>query len=312
MHMMARHFIATVFMMLLLLPVADVEASDARRGFYFGADVGISLPNDLKSTRTNNGIPTNCDQWLEADTLNDGTTVPLPLEQCSPRNLPGRPNNFDLGTGFLAGVNLGHAWRDFRLEAEYFRREQSGERLALNVPGDPKQAEFVERSEKISDFRTDNFFANVYYDFHNMLSAKFTPYLGVGLGVMRVQMDYSGASIRTNNETTLRDLGRNRNAAGLATLADEVLSDTLFGYQWIAGMDYAWSERFSVGLKFRYGNAFDDFKDENNAWKSLRGHTSTVGRPGTPGYNLPIRYAIQANDLSFWGLSLNLKYYFNM
>ena len=107
-------------------------------------------------------------------------------------------------------------------------------------------------------------------------------------------------------------IGRNRNAAGLASLADEVLSDTLFGYQWIAGLDYAWSERFSVGLKFRYGDAFSNFEDGNNAWKPLRGHDSTVGPPGTPGSNLPIRYDIQADDLSFWGISLNLKYFFDM
>ncbi|MDE0145130.1 MAG: outer membrane beta-barrel protein [Nitrospira sp.] len=312
MNKMARRSITPIFMMVILLPIADVEASDARRGFYFGADVGISVPNDLESTRTNNGIGTNCDQWLEGDTLNDGTMVPLPLEQCSPSALPKRATKFDLGTGLLAGVNLGYAFHDFRLEAEYFRREQSGERSALNVPGDPKQAEFVERSEKISDFRADNFFANVYYDFHHVLSPNLTPYVGVGLGVMHVQMDYSGASIRTNNRDTLQALGRNRHAAGLATLADEVLSDTLFGYQWIAGLDYAWSERFSTGLKFRYGDTFSDFEDGNNAWKTLRGHASTVGPPGTPGAALPIRYDIEAKDLSFFGISLNFKYFFDM
>ena len=30
------------------------------------------------------------------------------------------------------------------------------------------------------------------------------------------------------------------------------------------------------------------------------------------GANLPIRYAIQADNLSFWGISLNLKYFFDM
>ncbi len=308
----AHCLLATFVLLVVLLPVADVEASDARRGFYVGADIGVSIPNDLESTRTNNGISTNCDQWLEADTLNDGTMVPLPLEQCSPSALPKRATKFDLGTGLLAGVNLGYAFQDFRLEAEYFRRQQSGERSALNVPGDPKQAEFVERSEKMSDFRGDHFFANVYYDFHNILSDKFTPYLGVGLGVMHVQIDYSGTSIRTDNRDTLHTLGRNRHAAGLASLADEVLSDTLFGYQWIAGLDYAWSERFSAGLKFRYGDAFNDFEDGNNAWKPLRGHASTVGPPGTPGAALPIRYTIKSNDLSFFGISLNFKYFFDM
>lgn len=311
---MAHVTIAMAFMMVVLLVSTDAGASgtNARQGFYVGADIGISIPNDLESTRTNNGIGTNCDQWLGTDTLNDGTTVPLPLDQCSPRALPKRTTGFDLGTGLLAGVNLGYALHDFRLEAEYFRREQSGDRSALNVPGDPKQAEFVERSEKISDFRADNFFANVYYDFHNMLSAKLTPYVGVGLGVMRVQMNYSGTSIRTNNRDRLHELGRNRNAAGVASLADETLSDTLFGYQWIAGLDYSWSERFSVGLKFRYGDAFGDFEDGDNAWKPLRGHASTVGPTPATGANLPIRYAIQAEDLSFWGLSLNLKYFFDM
>lgn len=311
---MAYATIEIAFMLVVLLVSTNAGASgpNERQGFYVGADIGVSIPNDLESTRTNNGIGTNCDQWLGADTLNDNTTVPLPLGQCSPRALPKRTTSFGLGTGVLAGINLGYTLHDFRLEAEYFRREQSGERSALNVPGDPKQAEFVERSEKISDFSADNFFANIYYDFHNMLSAKVTPYMGVGLGVMRVQMDYSGTSIRTNDRNRLHELGRNRNAAGLASLADEVLSDTLFGYQWIAGVDYAWSERFSVGLKFRYGDAFGDFEDGDNAWKPLRGHASTVGPPGTPGSNLPIRYSIQADDLSFWGISLNLKYFFDM
>ena len=311
-----HRLISSVLMTVGLFLITDAGASEtskgARQGFYLGADIGVSVPDDLESTRTNNGISTNCDQWLGGDTLSDGTTVPLPLAECSPRALPSSPNSFDLGTGFLAGVNLGYALHDFRLEAEYFRREQSGERSALNVPGDPKQAEFVERSEKISDFRADNFFANVYYDFHHMLSDRVTPYVGVGLGVMHVRMDYSATSIRISDGNELNRLGHNRHAADTQSLANEVLSDTLFGYQWIAGLDYAWSERFSVGLKFRYGDSFDDFEDGDNAWKPLRGHESTVGPPGTPGNNLPVRYAIQADDLNFWGMSLNLKYFFDM
>lgn len=309
-----RRSIAMIFIMVVLLPVTNAGASEtiARQGFYFGADVGASLPNDLESTRVNTGISTNCDQWLGTDTVNDDTMVPLPLAQCSPRNLPAKPNPFDLGTGFLAGINLGYALNNFRIEAEYFRREQSGERLDLNIPTDPKQPQFSERSEKISDFRADNFFANLYYDFRNVLSPKVTPYLGGGLGFMHVKMDYSATSIRINDGDELNSLGHNRHAAGTQSLADEVLSDTLFGYQLIAGLDYALSQQFSVGLKFRYGDAFDDFEDGNKPWKPLRGHASTVGPPGTPGANLPIRYAIQADNLSFWGISLNLKYFFDM
>ena len=161
---MTLRSISTVFSAVLLLPAAGAGASgtNASRGFYLSADLGVSsVPHDLESTRTNNGISTNCDQWLERDTLNDGTVVPLPLDQCSPRALPASPSRFDLDAGVLAGVQLGYALRGFRLEAEYFRRGHDGEKLSLVVPGDEKQQEFVERSETIDDFRADHFFVNL-------------------------------------------------------------------------------------------------------------------------------------------------------
>ena len=82
----ARRLISAIFTTIVLLLITDAGASEitARQGFYVGADIGVSIPNDLDSTRTNNGISTNCDQWLGEDTLNDGTMVPLPLEHCSP------------------------------------------------------------------------------------------------------------------------------------------------------------------------------------------------------------------------------------
>ena len=247
---------------------------------------------------------------MDEFTFGDGAKVPYAIEKCNPRVFPGSPNHFDLGAGFLAGAHLGYALHNFRMEAEYFHREQSGEHLPLIVPGDEKQQEFVERSEKISDFRAHSFFANLYYDFQNTISPQVIPNLGVGLGLMHTTMDYSAASIRTNDRNELIRLGRNPHAAGLASLANEVLSDNLLGYQLIAGLDYALSERFSVGIKLRYGGALDDFKDGDNEWKPLRGHASTVGPPGKPGDNLPVRYGITAGDLNFWGISLDLEYFF--
>ncbi len=298
-------------MLLLTTIVAGSETDNgARRGFYFGTDVGVSLPGDLESTRTNFGIPTICDQWLEGFTFDDDTTVPYPLDQCNPTALPGSPNSFDLGTGFLAGAHLGYAFRNFRIETEYFLRAQSGERLPLLVIGDPKQKEFVERSEKISDFRASSFFANFYYDFHTPKLPKVIPFLGVGISLTQTTIDYSAASIRTNDRNELIRLGRNPNAAGTASLANESLSDNLIGYQILAGLDYAFSKRFYAGIKLRYGDTLENFQDGDNEWKPLRGHGSTVGPPGEPGGNLPVRYEISADDLNFWGISLSLKYFY--
>ena len=221
---------------------------------------------------------------------------------------PASPNIFDLGEGILAGVQAGYALKALRIEVEFFRRGQSGALLPLIVPGDEKQAEFVERSEKISDFRMDNLFANLYYDFRGMLSPNATPYLGAGAGLTRQQMFYSAASIRTNDRERMRQLGRNTHAAGLASLADATLSDSMFGFQFIAGVDYAMSGRFSAGLKLRYGRTAE-FLDGENDWRLLRGHESTVGPTSGTGYDMPVQYEIKGSPSRFWGISLGLRYH---
>lgn len=300
---------AIVLTVIILLPAAHATASEThggtRGGLYMGADIGASIPHDLKSTRLNTGIPTNCDQWLDDATLPSGDTVPLPLSQCAPRSLPSSPNTFDLSTGFLAGFSIGYALPyNLRVEAEYFHQRSNGGRSDLIVPGDPKQQEFVQRSEQIGAVRKNSVFANLYYDFHNMISPRLTPYVGAGLGLTHMAIRYSATSIRTSNRQTLIDLGRNPNAAGTESRADETLSDTLFGYQVMAGLDYALSEQLMAGIKLRYGNAFGDFSDGDKAWKPLRSHESTVGPGGAP-----VRYGIDADGLGFWGISLSLRYY---
>lgn len=288
---------------------AQDQENESRKGFYFGLQAGVSVPGDYASTRTNtSSIPTNCDQWLPGETLNDGTSVPLPLSECSTRTFPASPNLFDLGSGVLAGVQAGYALKALRVEVELFRRGQSGALLPLVIPGDAKQAEFVERSEKISDFRSDHLFANFYYDFSGMLSPGATPYLGVGIGMARQQFFYSAVSVRTNDRERMRQLGRNSHAAGLASLADESLSDRIFAYQFLAGVDYAAGSRLSAGLKLRYGSV-GEFLDGENPWRLLRGHESTVGPTSGTGYDMPVQYEIKGSPSHFWGISLGLRYH---
>ena len=127
---------------------------------------------------------------------------------------------------------------------------------------------------------------------------------------MRVAVDYSAVSIRTDDAQKLRDLGRNSHAAGLSSLAESKLSDSLPGYQLIAGLDYAWSEQLTLGLKFRYGDSFGKFKDDDTPWNLLRDHEATVGPTPETGANLPVLYDIEGDGLGFWGVSLNLKYFY--
>ncbi len=282
------------------------SGAGAQDGFYFGLDAGGSLARPFVSTRTNNGVPTNCDQWLAAATLPDGTAVPLPAADCEPRALPASPNEFDLGAGLSGGARVGYAFGRLRLEAEYFQRRQSGETRDLVVPGDPKQAEFVERNEGIGDLRADNFFANLHLDAGG-ISGRLRPHLGAGVGAMRIRMDYSALSVRTDDRSALLELGRNPNAAGTTSSAAATLRDTLWGYQVVAGLDFASvGGRAVLTLRVRYLDAFGDFEAPGNSWDMLRDHASTAGPEGAP-----ITYDIGASGLGIWAATVGVRFPLN-
>ena len=284
--------------------VCAAGAAADERGLFFGVEAGVALPGDIDSTRINVGVQTNCDQWLGAATLNDGTAVPLPADQCRPAALPGRANGFHLDAGwFLAGqvgYRLGAAWA---VEGEFLHGRREGERRALNVPGDPKQQEFTERSETIGDVASNGLFANVFHHFRSRGNSRFKAFAGAGVGVLSMDVDYKAASIRTSDRDALLALGRNPNAAGTQSLASAELSDRLGAWQVILGFDYALNEARSLSVKARYVKAFDEFEDRGNAWRPLRSHDSTVAPGGAP-----ILYDIEADEPAFWAVSVGLRF----
>ena len=292
------------------LAAAFAAPAEDGNGFYAGIELGAAMATSLESTRTNVGVNTECDRYLDSYTYPDGKSVPLPRAQCDPRPLAARANAFDLDTGMLAGVAAGYAGAGpARFEAEYFYRRHGGEKVDLIVPGDPKQAETVERNEEIGSLHTHNFFANVYFDMRG--ESRFTPWLGFGLGATRAQIDYTATTVRADPET-LEELiedgvltRTNPHAGGTTSRADDTMSDWLWSYQLIAGLDYALGPDRALTAKVRYGTSFSDFSDGGKAWKPLRGHESTVG-PG----DAPIHYGIDASGFGFWALSLGLKFYF--
>lgn len=289
----------------------------AGEGFYVGLEAGAALARTLSSTRTNVGVETNCDQHLVNEDRSMPRTyvvdpksrerllVPLPAADCQPRPLPRAASEFEPGAGILAGASAGYAGSGLvRFEIEYFFRRQGGDRADLVVPGDSKQREFVERSEEIGAIRTHNLFVNFYHDFRGAASQELTPWIGTGVGAARVALDYAATSIRGSADA-LRALGRNPNAANTTSRADDTMSDWLWGYQLMAGLDYALSARHVLTAKLRYGGFFTDFEDGGKSWKPLRGHASTVAPGGAP-----IHYGIEAEGFGFFAASAGIKFLF--
>ena len=292
-----------VGMAFLLIPVQSL----ARDGWYMGIDVGGALEQGLKTRVSDNDYPSTCDQFIT------GTT------DCS--GFGGGDswkNKFDAGVGILAGSTLGYRWRNFRVEGEYFYRNvDHNSREEVDFGLDPQLKavqELVTQEETISNVSGHNFFANLYYDFTS--DSKWTPYLGFGVGFARTSLEYSNrftrntdpAGITTfdNSYSNADDL--NRRLAGTSTVGRSELSDTMFGYQAIAGMDYRISEPITIGLKFRWVD-FGAFKG-GDEYRQLRSHDSTNSLiPGDPRSGR-VKYSIATDDIAFWALSLNIKYHF--
>ena len=312
----------------------------AKDGFYIGGDLGIAVAPEIGMEAWDNDVATQCDKWINNDGSGGYVLQPetvLPTESScaqSNRDAFSWVQQFDGGTGILAGASLGYRMGSFRAEAEYFYRGTTYDGLDKEVDllpaGEPfqgdKEGELSYTEAGIDDVLSHNFFANLYYDYRS--DSKFTPYVGFGVGFSRVSLDFfnrwarnadhekiptfngyepnaDGDEVRRNEcpNDGCRDL--NRRVAGTTTIGRAKLSDTLFGYQVIAGMDYQVSEPVSIGLKFRWAD-FGEFED-GREWDQLRTHESTVGpEAGSP----RVRYNVVTNDIQFWGVSLNMKYQF--
>ena len=302
---MSKTMSGLIFVLAWALALVGNAAAE-RKGFYGSLDLGIAIPEDVETLASDSDVPTNCDQHFSPITVK-GIQLPLPLSDSNcARGQDIWQNVFDLENGILGGVSFGYAWQGFRGEAEYFHRGHSGEYSPLEIQSGGKDDEFVVAGERISDLRAHHFFANLYYDFQRLLWPRVIPYVGAGVGAARVKMNYSGKFQRNADQSVISGLGRHPEAAGTLTFSEAELSDTLWAWQWMVGLDYALTERFSVGAKGRYAAVFGgDFKD-GHLWDRLRSHASTIGPNGdTVAYDVELD-----NGLDLWGISLNIKYFF--
>ncbi len=218
---------------------------------------------------------------------------------------------------------MGYRLGSFRLEGEYFYR---GARYGSTAEPDfagwkPSDTIHTTRQyldgveDAVDNLMSHNFFANLYYDYRT--DSKFTPYVGGGIGLAQVSVQYrtrwhrnpDGSQI-TAIKAAYLDNGSaqdareyNNRLGGLLSNDEATMTDTLLGFQALAGVDYQVSEPLTIGLKFRYA-MFGEFEDDSE-YTNLRSHASESGDP-----KRPVTYYIRTDDIQFWGVSLNMKYQF--
>ena len=289
----------------LMLATAGVLAAEEgnRSGGYVGFEIGLSKSSNVDTTLSGVSHETRCDRLLYADP-NDAPTD----ERCTdntPRRLFG--NKFSLGTGFVGGVTLGYAYGNFRFEGEYQYRHQGGDRQLVVgsrsnealATKDSEWSQDIPPTNRLSDYEVHQFFANVYYDFLN--SSAWTPYLGAGIGIARIEMDYDNLFVR---KTDLGTEEWQRAAADTQSSMDVGLEETQFAYQIMGGVDYALTERVSIGMKGRW-TRLDGFTKKSRKWNQIRSH-KPVQADGTT----PFTSEIKVDDIDHWTVTVGLKYRF--
>ena len=307
---MRRCLPAALALMLLVLP-GRVRAQD---GWYVGMQLGAAAAPgmDVKT----GGL----DDWSSSDVSSVRCDVTLNPDRvqvepgvCSDTPLPWGPleESFDGGAGTLAGMVLGYRLRSFRVEGEYVYRSTTHDDTA--VPHDPatnydptKDASFDMVRDAVDDVMSHSAFANLYYHFRS--GSKVAPYLGMGVGFSDISVEYWTLWHRTKTFENIMifdpegEQGEemNRRLLGTNTIDRARLSDSLLGYQAVAGLDYQVGGRVTLGFKLRWVG-FGEF-DEESKYDSLRGHASVAGNPP-----VPVTYYVKTEDIGFLAVSLGME-----
>lgn len=283
-------------------------AAAAAADFYLSGELGYHSAPGLDTVSRSNDRASACDEYINPRYAE--------IPACTgPRGLgTAVRNRFGSAGGPLFGFAAG--WRPrphVRLELEYFHRDSGyDETSPVGAFGSGTSAEklareIVSATERVGGVRAHNVFANLYYDFPS--AGAFTPYLGAGAGFGFTDLRYRSLWRRNDDPERIRtgaDLPNaaeiRRNLAGTYSDAHGTLSDTLFGFQLLAGADYALDAVTALGLKARWVR-YDSFADAGFRWDPLRSHEPNLRRDGSE----PVSGFLRTDDLELFAVSVLLR-----
>ena len=297
----------------------------AGSGVYFGSELGANFGASLEMAGEANDRPSVCDEYINPLFATVTQTPGYEHYNCTGSDRrEDWENAFDGAEGILAGAAVGYRlWETYpdhwlgrvRFEVEYFYRDTNYDETSSipsvgGVSGGELTREILTATDRIGSVTSHNLFGNLYVDLPN--SSRFTPYVGFGVGVGFTDMDYGSLWARNPDPTAITTGAGLPNAAeirhnlaGTTSVAQTQLSDTLFGYQVLVGVDYALTELLSLGVKGRWVH-FDAFSDGGTVWDPLRSHPPHLRRDGSE----PFSGYLEVDDIQMFGVSLTLKYLF--
>lgn len=244
--------------LLITCAFATGVAAQENKGFYVGVELGANIVDPHKTSFENSRL--------------EGSSYPYPgsgggVENVVVGPVPTPPARFgykqEPSDGIVGIAKVGYRFnKNWRVEGELARREADADKIiALDHNGTDLTAIGTGR------FEQDSHFVNVLYDIN--LKSKIKPFVGAGLGSVRVINDARGIS-RTGN-------------GALESQSISILSKKFKGAgQLIAGLTWEVTDKVNLDLTYRYMESKD------------RAYDTTIVR----GYNGAVNYELTAQAVS--------------
>ena len=277
--------------------------------------LGLTFASDeIGASASGVNHPTRCDRELYTDPSMASTDA-----ACTDNTVRTfLSDSFDLGGAFAGSASFGYAWDALRIEAEFLNRAHEGGVALLNSAVDNpalqgKTSEWNPHDppyHRVSDFSSNQLFVNVLYNF--AIGSAWSPYVGVGAGLARVQSHYRGSFLRrTLADGYVEAVGGDPAhpedwqvaAAGSSSVIDTQVSDKVFGYQIIAGVERGLTEGTSLFLAVRWSR-IDDVSGED-VWDTIRSHRPVQADGVTPFTSIQ-----DLRDIGGYSATVGLKYEF--
>lgn len=223
---------------------------------------------------------------------------------------------FDGARGILTSVAVGYAVHPLvRLEAEYLFRSSNYSQQSpvqssagINVAKLGDELEFA--AERLGIVTANHALANAYVSIPAG-NHRYRPYIGGGIGLAFTNAVYNSVWARNPDPAAIAT-GRDqpnaeqiaRTLAGTVSVGEATLKDTHLSYQIVAGVDYAVSEKVTLGFKARtvlYGSFSGGIH-----WDPLRSHAPNLRRDGSE----PVEGTMSTEGIYTAGMSVVMKYHF--
>ena len=254
--------------------------------------IGLGLASDeIDASTIALNHPTRCDRLLYANP----SSAPSDAACLDTTHRLLFSDSFDLGSALAGSASVGYAWERFRLEAEFLGRSHDARQrpaiaAAGNVAAEGKILEWNDHKPpyyRVSGFKSRQLLVNAYYAFGRV--GVWTPFVGVGAGVARVDGVYSASYMRrTLADGYVAAVGGDPAqpedwqiaAAGSDSRLDTEFSDEVFGYQLTAGVERELAERTRAFFMLRW----TDFGDISHSalWSTIRSHAPVQADGITP------------------------------